>query len=512
MASRPAPTRARIVPNAAVLFGVCALVAACSSPEAFLASEADEAIGETRDCSPGVLPPTDLLQSTPEELSLHLSSLLFSCADRVVVAEAPDVEAAAVEASERGAPLLVTSSDAAAAVAVEIARLEVREVIFVGESSDPLLVPEGAVTVLVPPVVPGAGVSEPKSEPENEPETESSSEPVADVWLFRPADEMLVAAARPFFALVGAELLALPEGEAVDPSLAQAGASISVLGPLTATEVWRAKLRFTGPELPGGGITLFPGRRFVAFYGSPITFRLGLLGEQGPEQTMERLRPHLAEYQVVGGDPVLPAFELIATVADSAPGDDNDFSNELDPAELRPWVDVITANNGYAIIDLQPGRTDFLTQAKRYEEYLKLPNVGLALDPEWRIGAEDVHLRQIGTVDAAEVNIVVDWLAELVRTNGLPQKMLVLHQFQAPMITGRETIRTPPELSVVVHVDGQGPLSTKHATWAAMRALPMGPDQTIWWGWKNFLDEDAPMATPGQVNAVTPLPVVITFQ
>ncbi len=510
MASRPVPSVTRSGTRPTVLLMVGVLVAACSSPEAFLVSEIEDAEGETRDCSPSALPPADLLQPTPEELSLHLSSLMFSCADHAVVAEAPNVEAAAVEAAERQAPLLITSPAAAPAIAAELARLEATEVTFVGESSDPLLVPNGAVTVAVPPALPSADAPETGSGSESE--TESSSDSVADVWLFRPSDEALVAAARPFFSLGDADLLALPEGEAVNPTLAQAGASISVLGPLTPTEVWRAKLRFTGPELPGGGITLFPGRRFVAFYGSPITFRLGLLGEQGPEQAMERLRPHLADYQLAGGDPVLPAFELIATVADSVPGDDNDFSNELDPAELRPWIDVVTANDGYAIIDLQPGRTDFLTQAKRYEEYLKLPNVGLALDPEWRIGAQEVHLRQIGTVDAAEVNTVVDWLAELVRTNGLPQKMLVLHQFQAPMISGRETIRTPAELSLVIHVDGQGPLATKHATWAAMQALPRGPDQTIWWGWKNFLDEDAPMATPGQVNAVVPLPVVVTFQ
>ena len=40
----------------------------------------------------------------------------------------------------------------------------------------------------------------------------------------------------------------------------------------------------------------------------------------------------------------------------------------------------------YVVLDLQPGRTDFLTQAKRYEPLLALPHVGLALDPEWRLG------------------------------------------------------------------------------------------------------------------------------
>ncbi len=120
MASRPVPRVARSVTSMGVFLLACVVVAACSSPEAFLASETDEASVETRDCSPGVLPAVDLPQSTAEELSLHLSSLMFSCADRVVVTEVANVDTAAVEALERRAPLLITSSVGAAAVAAEI--------------------------------------------------------------------------------------------------------------------------------------------------------------------------------------------------------------------------------------------------------------------------------------------------------------------------------------------------------------------------------------------------------
>ena len=101
------------------------------------------------------------------------------------------------------------------------------------------------------------------------------------------------------------------------------------------------------------------------------------------------------------------------------------------------------------VLDLQPGRTDFLTQAKRYEEVLKLPYVGLALDPEWRLKPDQVHLRQIGSVSAAEVNTVSQWLAGLVRRESLPQKLFLVHQFDFSMITERETLETPSELAVV---------------------------------------------------------------
>ena len=68
-------------------------------------------------------------------------------------------------------------------------------------------------------------------------------------------------------------------------------------------------------ELPGGGQVLFPGRRLVALYGHPGTSSLGVLGEQGPEESVERAQQLASEYEPFSDEPVLPAFEIIATVA-----------------------------------------------------------------------------------------------------------------------------------------------------------------------------------------------------
>ena len=72
----------------------------------------------------------------------------------------------------------------------------------------------------------------------------------------------------------------------------------------------------------------------------------------------------------------------------------------------------------YVMLDLQPGRTDFLTQAQRYEELLAEPHVGLALDPEWRLGPNQRHMAQIGSVGVDEVNAVAAWLAGLTWSSG----------------------------------------------------------------------------------------------
>ena len=265
------------------------------------------------------------------------------------------------------------------------------------------------------------------------------------------------------------------------------------------------------PELPGGGVTVFPHRRMVALYGHPGAPVLGLLGEQGVEASIERVGEYVERYAALVSEPVVPAFEIIASVATGSPGPDEQYSKVWPPETFRAWVDAAREAGVYVVLDLQPGRTDFLTQAKAYEELLLEPHVGLALDPEWRLGPNERHLVRIGSVEAAEVNAVSDWLAGLVRTHDLPQKVLTLHQFRLSMIRGRESVRTDhPEVAVVLHADGQGPQGAKQDTWRVLKDdLPEG----MWLGWKNFYDEDKPMLTPEQTVAqVDPTPWFISYQ
>src|SRR3990170_5152291 len=121
------------------------------------------------------------------------------------------------------------------------------------------------------------------------------------------------------------------------------------------------------------------------------------------------MAPIAASY-AADGIPAIPALEIIATVASAEAGGDGNYSYETPLDTLRPWVTAAGESGVYVILDLQPGRTDFLTQAKIYEEFLRLPYVGLALDSEWRLEPDQVHLRQIGSVEAAEVNRVSEWL------------------------------------------------------------------------------------------------------
>lgn len=263
-------------------------------------------------------------------------------------------------------------------------------------------------------------------------------------------------------------------------------------------------------ELIGGGTTMFPDRRFVALYGHQGTPGLGALGEQGPEASVTRVKELAKSYEPYSEEKVIPAFEIIATTASSEPGPDGNYSTESTVEQLMPYVEAAEKNDVYVVLDLQPGQADFLTQAKQYEELLKRPNVGLALDAEWRLAPGQLPLQQIGSVDAAEINKTSQWLATLTRDNQLPQKSLILHQFSMSMIENRQAINTQhPELAFVLHADGHGTPDLKTGTWNALQeGLPKG----IRMAWKNFYDEDTPMYTPQQTYALDPKPWFVSYQ
>lgn len=273
---------------------------------------------------------------------------------------------------------------------------------------------------------------------------------------------------------------------------------------------WQLDTVLTGTPSPSGGFLPLEDRRIVALYGSPDTPSLGLLGQQDDVATIQRAREFAARYgDAADGRSVVPGLDVIATIASSAAEPTGDYSRRVPLARLRQLVDLAAEAEMAVFLDLQPGRTSFLSQAQEYEELLREPHVHLALDPEWRLRPGERHLVRFGSVEAEEVQQVVDWLAALVRAERLPQKVLMLHQFTLAMLPERDTIVIPDELIGVVHIDGQGPLPTKNNTYAVLTA---GAEEHWVWGWKNFTRIDAPVATPEQTLERLPVPLIVTYQ
>jgi len=261
------------------------------------------------------------------------------------------------------------------------------------------------------------------------------------------------------------------------------------------------------PELPGGGREVFaPGRFLVAYYGTAGSGALGVLGEDTPDRIVPRLRRAAAPF-ARGGGTVVPVFELIVTVAHAGPTPTGQYSSNIRRVDVRRYIEAAHRYGALVVLDLQPGRADFLDVAKTWGWALKDPWVGLALDPEWRMGPHGVPGQRIGSVSAAEVNRVSQWLDDLTAADGLPQKLFLLHQFRREMVRHVDRIERRGHLAMVQHVDGYGTPQQKLATFHHV----VRPRQFTL-GFKLFYDEDVHRMRPAQVLAVRPRVRYVSFQ
>jgi hypothetical protein len=277
--------------------------------------------------------------------------------------------------------------------------------------------------------------------------------------------------------------------------------------PGTSTEEPDADPDAEPATLPHGGPRIFgDGRFLVAYYGSANTGALGVLGETSPDRMVSRLREAAAPFERPGSE-VQIVFELIVTVADAAPGKDGDYSHDIARADVQRYIDAAHEHGALLLLDIQPGRSGFLSAARRWEWALQDPYVGLALDPEWRMGRRGVPGQKIGSVTAAEVNRVSGWLKDLVRIEELPQKLFVLHQFRTDMIQDIDEVAPRRGLVMVQHVDGFGTPSQKLDTFNTV----VRPRQ-FFLGFKLFYDEDRRLVSPGFVRALRPRVQFVSYQ
>ncbi|GAA1162255.1 hypothetical protein [Nocardioides aquiterrae] len=259
--------------------------------------------------------------------------------------------------------------------------------------------------------------------------------------------------------------------------------------------------------LPDGGTKVFGGGHFlVAYYGTGQTPAMGVLGESDPDTMDARLHRAAAPFRRPGR-PLRHVYELIATIADGSPGPDGDYSHDVPRSVVETYVRAAHRNRALLLLDLQPGRSGFLEVAKRWEWALRDPWVGLALDPEWRMGPHQVPAQTIGQVGAREVNRTSRWLSRLTRRADLPQKLFVLHQFRVDMVEHIEDVVRRPGLAMVQHVDGFGTRRQKRATFHTV-ARP----QQFTLGFKLFYDEDVDLMGARAVRALRPTVRFVSYQ
>lgn len=260
-------------------------------------------------------------------------------------------------------------------------------------------------------------------------------------------------------------------------------------------------------QLPGGGRRLFPDRRVVAFYGNPRDDELGALGIGTPAQAAKRLLKQAKPY-TLKTRPVLPAMELVSTVATAAPGDAGLYRDHISFAKIRSYLAAARKINALLILDIQPGRGEFGPEITRLAPFLREPDVGLALDPEWHVAPDALPGKVIGSTDADVVNAAATYLAKIVHERNLPEKLLIVHRFTDNMIARAERLRQVRGVQTVVNVDGFGSTSVKVAKYQSF----VHTTPAMRRGFKLFYKEDVQTMSPKSVMALSPRPDVVVYE
>ena len=322
---------------------------------------------------------------------------------------------------------------------------------------------------------------------------------------------------------VGAVLLAATREAALIES-SPIGPRIALAAPVTPGTPGTPGLSAvvaTPTPIPTPQPSVLEQQRMVTMYGYPRATTMGMLGTfRDPRDAAREVKRMAAELQAADGRPTIGALHVIVHVAQEHQTTDGTHIARIDAADLQPWVEVAREQGVLLILDTQVGWSDALTETKRLERWLKLPFVHLAVDPEFALKGGLAPGLAIGTLDGASVNAVQAYLGDLVRREGLPRKMLMLHQFMEHMLTGTSTYAADPDIEIVVDFDGHGPIGAKIDGYARYGAAPYAERAAM----KLFTEHDQPLMRPADIpqllrewaaakNEPTPrLPDVIVYQ
>jgi hypothetical protein len=266
----------------------------------------------------------------------------------------------------------------------------------------------------------------------------------------------------------------------------------------------------TQEPLPG---SILPARRIVAFYGTPLSKRMGILGELPPDQMLARFDKEIAAWQKADpSHPVLPAFHLIAVVAQGAPGRDGKYRLRMTDSLINMVYDWAQKKNGLLFLDVQVGKSTVQEELPRLVPFLQRPNVMLGIDPEFSMKFGDPPGSRVGTMSSADVNYAINLLSGLVKQYNLPPKILVVHRFTRSMLTKSKQIKLDPRVQVVIDMDGWGQPWLKYDSYRAY--VEAEPVQFT--GFKLFYHNDTkkgdPLLTPSEVLMLNPKPLYIQYQ
>ena len=266
-----------------------------------------------------------------------------------------------------------------------------------------------------------------------------------------------------------------------------------------------------GPTpLPGA---ILPAKRIVAYYGNPLSKRMGILGEIPPDEMLTRLDEEVAAWtRTDPSRPVQPALHLVAVVAQGSAGRDGMYRARMPDSLIEQVSTWAARRNALLFLDVQAGKSTVQKELPTLAEFLRRPEIHLGLDPEFLMKDGSKPGARIGTMDAEDVNFAIDFLADLVEEHNLPPKVLVIHRFTQRMLTDHDAIRLDPRVQVVIHMDGWGPPRLKRDSYRQFVAREPVQFTGLKLFYKNDTRGGTPLMQPEDLLELRPQPLYIQYQ
>jgi hypothetical protein len=277
---------------------------------------------------------------------------------------------------------------------------------------------------------------------------------------------------------------------------------------------------------------VLPTHRVVAFYAVPNAPATGPAYKL-TSAMLTRLRAQGAAYQKLDpAHPVALGIDLVVDVPDRFKGKGGTYSHYVADSTINQYVAFCKKNDLLLFLDLNIGWAKPITVLNHFDNYLKLPFVNVAIDPEWMFprhnGIPGVNL---SNVRASDLNPLIEAVAAMPMKYHVPRKIMIVHQYRgdgdgkanpyaagSSEIADKRDIVNDPRVDLVIHIDSVG-------GWAGDIALKEGQykkwvttDMTKYGnfkygGFKIFYKLEArhKLMTPKQVMSMKPAPMVITY-
>lgn len=247
--------------------------------------------------------------------------------------------------------------------------------------------------------------------------------------------------------------------------------------------------------------------RLVTYYGVDGVPGLGVLGQLKPDELVRQLKDRAAALTAAGGKETLPALHLIVAQAMKEPQRDGTYVKRVDPKVIQRYIDLATKNGMQVILDHHVGNSSIVQEIAWLRPFLELPNVHLALDTEWATPKGVAPGSRMGSLSGQDISLAIQELAKIAQAKGIPNKVLLIHQFRASMITDRDKIVNNPAVDLVINMDGYGDQQEK-TKWYH---LLVGDLSTVYKGLQIFLRLDKSPFSIQQALALNPVPDVIVY-